>query len=254
MGKVEPAEKQLVKAEVTSLPPVTQASIRRIIQYPEGTDIDPRQIRPLTADDIITIANQIARDIDGHAQVDVLTVPNPSNLDVALSTRASEATLQALKNALASVGTDKLRTTLVDPLPPGTNTIGNVNAQILNFPTEYPLPSAQIADLKNVNILREGSYIPFNLTFTAAGTQTIYTPSSGKKAKVLGFCVKCTADVDWEIRYASSLNLICGLPFKGAILMNGIGLETPVGATDEAIQAYAGGACTIKGWLAVKEV
>jgi hypothetical protein len=184
-----------------------------------------------------------------------------AKLDVALSTRASESKLEAvralldsLENALASVGTDKLRTSLVDPLPPGTNTIGNVNAQVINFPTEYPLPSAQIADLKNVNILREGSYIPFNLTFTAAGTQTIYTPSSGKKAKVLGFYVKCTADVDWEIRYATSQNIICGLPFKGAILMNLIGLETPIGDTDEAIQAYAGGACTIKGWLTVKEV
>jgi len=39
------------------------------------------------------------------------------NLDAALSSRASEATLSALKNALASVGTDKLRATVVDALP-----------------------------------------------------------------------------------------------------------------------------------------
>jgi hypothetical protein len=38
-------------------------------------------------------------------------------LDVALSTRASESTLAAIKAALASVGTDKLRASIVDALP-----------------------------------------------------------------------------------------------------------------------------------------
>jgi len=39
-----------------------------------------------------------------------LAVQNPPNLDVALSTRASEATLSAIKNALVSVGTDGIYT------------------------------------------------------------------------------------------------------------------------------------------------
>jgi hypothetical protein len=39
------------------------------------------------------------------------------NLDVLLSSRASESTLSAIKNALASVGTDKLRVSPVDPFP-----------------------------------------------------------------------------------------------------------------------------------------
>jgi hypothetical protein len=46
-----------------------------------------------------------------------LAIQNQPNFDVALSTRASEATLSAIKNALASVGTDKLRTSVVDSLP-----------------------------------------------------------------------------------------------------------------------------------------
>jgi hypothetical protein len=46
-----------------------------------------------------------------------LAIQNPPNLDVALSTRASEATLSAIKNALASVGTDKIRASVVDSLP-----------------------------------------------------------------------------------------------------------------------------------------
>jgi hypothetical protein len=46
-----------------------------------------------------------------------LAIQNPPNLDVALSTRASEATLSAIKNALASVGRDKIRASVVDSLP-----------------------------------------------------------------------------------------------------------------------------------------
>jgi hypothetical protein len=125
---------------------------------------------------------------------------------------------------------------------------------IANFPSEYPLPSSQVADLKNIYVLREGSPVPFSVTLAAAGSQTIYTPSSGKKAKVLGFYVKCTADVDWEVRFKTSGQIICGLPFKGAVLLNGIGLETPLGGTDEQIEVYASEATTVKGWLIIKEV
>ena len=40
-------------------------------------------------------------DADHHAQVDVLSTANPPNLDVALSTRASESTLSVVKETLA---------------------------------------------------------------------------------------------------------------------------------------------------------
>jgi hypothetical protein len=56
---------------------------------------------------------------------------NLQNLDTTLSTRASEATLSAIKNALASVGTDKLRASIVDALPSGTNKIGSVDVVTL---------------------------------------------------------------------------------------------------------------------------
>jgi len=45
-----------------------------------------------------TTARKIKTDSAGELQVDVLTIPNPSNLDVALSTRASESTLSAIKS------------------------------------------------------------------------------------------------------------------------------------------------------------
>lgn len=217
---------------VSSLPPVTQASIKRVLQYPEGTDIDPRQIRALTASDIVTLANQIARDADGHGQVDILTMPS---------------------------------------LPAGANTIGNVGVN--NFPAEYPLPSSQVADLKNVSatksgtwnidnllnphpvaVSRQGSITSVSVSLTAAGTSTVYTPTTGKAAKVIGFYIYCDADVIWEMRFTTSGKVIAGLPFKGAVAMNGVGMEMPTGSADETIQVYAGGAANIKGWINVVEV
>ncbi len=197
--------------------------------------------------------------VNNRYKVDAEVVANPPNLDVALSTRASEskledvrALLDKLEDALATVGTDKLRTSLVDALPSGTNKIGSVDVD--NFPTEYPLPSAQVTDLKNVNVQREGSITHINASLSAAGNQTVYTPTSGKKAKVIGFFLKCDSDVDWELRFQTSGNVIAGLPVKGAVAMNGVGMEMPVGDTDEVIEVYADGACTIKGWICIKEV
>jgi hypothetical protein len=60
-----------------------------------------------------------------------LAIQNPPNLDVALSTRASESTLSAIKNALASVGTDKLRVSPVDPFPLSPINLTQVSGTVL---------------------------------------------------------------------------------------------------------------------------
>jgi len=134
-------------------------------------------------------------DADRHVQTDVLSfpvtkgdwlsvLPNPSNLDVALSTRASEATLSALKNALASVGTDKVRVSLIDALPAGTNTIGTVNA------------------------VKSGTWNIDNLLNppTAAGGTTIISAVSGKVIRVYDFYLwnSGTADVGVRLYFGTS--------------------------------------------------
>jgi len=145
-------------------------------------------------------------------------VANPSNLDVLLSTRASEATLGAIKNALASVATDKLRVQPVDPTP------------------------------------REGAVKHFSVALTAAGSSIIYTPSTGKAARVLGWSFYSDADVVVELKFGTSGNVIAGLPAKGAHAMNLIGLNTPQGAVNETIVIYGSGAVNVKGWINVVEV
>jgi len=64
-----------------------------------------------------TYWRRVAADASSRLRVVAESVANPSNLDVALSTRASESTLSAIAGALASKATDKLRVSVVDALP-----------------------------------------------------------------------------------------------------------------------------------------
>lgn len=102
-------------------------------------------------------------------------------------------------------------------------------------------------------ITREGNNIYFNLTFTTAGTQTIYTPSTGKKAQIIGFFVENTADVEVILRFTTSGNIIAALPAKGVCAMNLVGMYPPTGAADETVQVYATGATNVRGWICVVE-
>ena len=176
------------------------------------------------------------------------SLPNPPNLDIALSTRASESTLLALKNALASVGVDKVRISVVDSLPAGTNKIGSVDA--------YKAGTWSVDNLLNphpVDIARQGTIAHFNLTFTAAGSQTVYTPATGKKPQIIGFFMENAADVEAILRFATSGNVVAALPVKGVCAMNLIGVYPPTGAANETVEVYAAGATSVRGWICVVE-
>jgi hypothetical protein len=161
----------------------------------------------------------------GNLKVALLeSLPNPSNLDVALSTRASEATLSAIKNALGSVGTDKLCTSLVDALPAGTNkigsvdvaslpslpagtnTIGTVNAvksgtwNIDNLLNPHPVKFTPEEKMQDANQFT-GTYAP-----TAAGSTTIISAVSGKVIRVYDFSLwnSGTADVGVRLYFGTS--------------------------------------------------
>jgi hypothetical protein len=132
-----------------------------------------------------------------------------AKLDVALSTRASESKLEAvralldsLENALASVGTDKLRTSIIDALPTGTNTIGNVGV------TSLPLKGT-----------------PNRLYATASG-QVVAAPGVGYKLRVYGFYLCNEADEIARLRYGGSTGTIFAVcPSKGVAAMNLIGVN-----------------------------
>ena len=119
-----------------------------------------------------------------------------------------------------------------------------------NFPSDYPLPSAQVSSLQNVNVQPQGSIQPFS----ASSTSDVKTPSSGKALQILAFFYYCDADITTELRFKNSGNVIAGLPFKGAVGMNLVGVKPPQGATDEAVEIYLSGSGNVKGWICYKEV
>jgi len=119
-----------------------------------------------------------------------------------------------------------------------------------NFPSDYPLPSAQVSSLQNVNVQPQGSIQPFS----ASSTSDVKTPSSGKALQILGFFYYCDADITTELRFKNSGNVIAGLPFKGAVAMNLVGVKPLQGAADEAVEIYLSGSGNVKGWICYKEV
>jgi hypothetical protein len=137
---------------------------------------------------------------------------------------AKESTLAALKNALASIAQDKLRVSVIDalpsgtnkigsvdvsslpPLPAGTNTIGNVNAiksgtwNIDNLLNPHPIkltPEEKMLDANQYS----GTYAP-----TAAGSLTIISAVTGKVIRVYDFYLwnSGTADVGVRLYFGTS--------------------------------------------------
>jgi hypothetical protein len=129
-----------------------------------------------------------------------------AKLDVALSTRASESKLEAvralldsLENALASVGTDKLRTSIIDALPTGTNTIGNVGLSLKGTP---------------------------NRLYATASGQVAAAPGVGYKLRVYGFYLCNEADEIARLRYGGSTGTVFAVcPSKGVAAMNLLGVN-----------------------------
>jgi len=124
------------------------------------------------------------------------------------------------------------------------------------LPPSFPeqLTVANLLNPHPVLVNRQGVVTHFNVSLTAAGTSTVYTPSAGKKAKVTAWSLYSNADVVVELRFATSGKVIAGLPFKGSVAMNNLGNESPTGDTDEKVEIYGSGAVTVKGWICVVEV
>jgi len=125
---------------------------------------------------------------------------------------------------------------------------------ITNFPSEYPLPSSQISDLKNVNVQRAGSILHFSKSFTSAGSADVIVPGTGKAIRVLAWNFYVDADVTCELRFKNSGNVIAALPAKGATAMNLIGCTAPTGDTEEPVEIYVSDAANVKGWICAEEV
>jgi len=132
-----------------------------------------------------TTARKIKTDAAGELQVDVLTLPNPSNLDVALSTRASETTLSAIKTQ-----TDKLTFDAANRLTVNAAVVANpsnLDVALSTRASEATLSSilnkldvnlsTRLADTKIPNALGQASLDVVGSTMYALGVVPSYLPS-----------------------------------------------------------------------------
>jgi len=154
---------------------------------------------------------QIVLDLDGHGQVDVLSTANPPNLNVQLSTRATEATLSSIDGKVAT------ETSLVSSLPRKITDIEKV-ADVV----KYVAPTA----------------------LSAGGTVTIWTPATGKKARPKLISVSVDARTRIELRWGTTPFESHFLPVDGNIIFNLIGANDE-GAVDESLTLLSSEAVTV---------
>lgn len=94
----------------------------------------------------------------------------------------------------------------------------------------------------------KGTVIPFSKTATA----DLYTPATGKHVKVWGGFYYSQADIITELRFKSSGKVVLALPTLGSVGME-LKRTEMIGATNEVLEIYLGGAGTVKGWVCVSD-
>jgi len=166
-------------------------------------------------------ADQVKRalvDADRHVQTDVLSMPEVKQADAA-----------------------KLKATV---------TQAEKDRSITNFPTEYPLPSSQISDLRKLEEIGEITH------FSKTATAIIKTPAAGKALKVIAWNFANFENVNSKLRFATSGNYIAGIPGIGINAQERVGRKCPTGNVDEKIQLYLSKTVTeaTEGWICTEEV
>ncbi|RLC85623.1 MAG: hypothetical protein DRJ03_11135 [Chloroflexi bacterium] len=103
------------------------------------------------------------------------------------------------------------------------------------------------------NITKVGTPKPIDLTWTAAGNQTVWTPASGKKVRVCIWSLELDSDVDLAFRFGDTGTLYYLRTKQGPYVCNLIGAYVE-GGVDEALNLYASGPCTVKGFVVGEEI
>lgn len=114
--------------------------------------------------------------------------------------------------------------------------IANTRTNIANFPSEYPLPSSQIADLKTINDINKTAS-PWSITATTSGDNTIKTPATGKKlrVKLIDVWNNGTADITVYLKFGTgTARFKKTLASKTGFIINLLGANWE-GATDEPL-------------------
>jgi len=102
-------------------------------------------------------------------------------------------------------------------------------------------------------ILVQGTCQTISYNFLSSYAIDIHVPASTEKSQILGWFLDVLADIEAELRFPTS-GFIGGVPSRGVAGMNLVSLNGPVGTSGEAIELWASGAGTVKGWVVYKDL
>jgi len=105
-----------------------------------------------------------------------------------------------------------------------------------------------ITDITKVSTIKS-----FNISASASGNNTIWTPASGKAIRLKLVQYESDADVEVGLRFGSTGSLFARRITAGVMALNLVGCNVQ-GATDEKLNLYVGGAVNVKGFVLGEEV
>lgn len=192
----------------------------------------------LTSADVVSAIKSGTWNIDNLLNphpVSLASIPNPSNLDVLLSTRASETggNLAAIK-----AKTDNLDVALSTRFKPA-DSIGNTGFNVNNLPSTYTIDDIT----KQIGI---GHYLA-PTALGVGGTATIWTPASGKAIRAKRIQVSVDAATRIDFRWTTTTFESYYLPANGSIIVNLVGAnEQPAANATLTILSSAAANVTAK--------
>jgi len=127
---------------------------------------------------------------------------------------------------------------------------------ISNFPAEYPLPSSQISELKNVIITDVSKTVTvksFDVPAGSSGNYVVWQPTSGKAIRLKLVQYESDTDVEVGLRFGPTGNLFARRITAGVMALNLIGCNIQ-GGTDQVLYLYTAGAVNVKGFVLGEEI
>jgi len=172
---------------------------------------------------LMTVLTKLVNALQSEGTDKVLVVPdNPPNIDVKLSTRASEATLQnlyskveAITNALDSVGSDKVRVTIPDAvsviIATGTRVVEYKNYVLQAGETNTLLDYTGRGRLHEITVISQAS--TFKITIYVDG-QVIWDKQYSEAEEVTDEVVMMSAFQREDNKYVYHIS---NIPFNQSV-------------------------------------
>jgi len=146
--------------------------------------------------------------------------------------------------------------------------IANTEFDIGNWPSEYGLPAAQVADLKVISgtatvtqaakdrtvssVDATATAYQISLTANNGNSAAIVTPAGGKALRIKFISLEQSADVDLGYRFGAAGTIYYLRTIAGVYVSNLIGCNNQ-GAVDAALYLNSSAATNVKGYIMVVE-